>query len=111
MNYFKILTNNVINYVVGEGTTNKVNSVTIQLKAQERDDTIGLTTIFRYVYSCLKNRKQCVKINNTYSDPLDILSRVPQGFIVGPILFNIFLNDFFYVILISSPHNYADDST
>ena len=65
----------------------------------------------RYVYSYLKNRKQCVKINNTYSDLLDIISGVPQGSIVGPILFNIFFNDFFYVILIASAHNYADDNT
>ena len=40
----------------------------------------------RYVYSYLKNRKQCVKINNTYSDLLDIISGVPQGSIVGSIL-------------------------
>ena len=61
----------------------------------------------RYVYSYLKNRKQCVKINNTYSDLLDIISGVPQGFIV----FNIFFNDFFYVILIASAHTYAGDNT
>ena len=63
-----------------------------------------------YVYSCLKNKK-CVKINNTYSDLLDIISVVSLGFIVGPILFNIFFNDFFYSILIASAHNYADDNT
>ena len=65
----------------------------------------------RYVYSYLKNRKQCVKINDTYSDLLNIISGVPQGSIVGPILFNIFFNDFFYVILIASVDNYADDNT
>ena len=59
----------------------------------------------------MKNRKQYVKINNTYSDLLDIISGVPQGSIVGPILFNIFVNDFFYVILIASAHNSADDKT
>ena len=65
----------------------------------------------RYFYSYLKNGKQCVKINNTYSDLLDIISGVPQGSIVSPILFNVFFNDFFYVILIASAHNYADDNT
>ena len=45
----------------------------------------------RYFYSYLKNGKQCVKINNTYSDLLDIISGVPQGSIEDPILFNIFL--------------------
>ena len=56
----------------------------------------------RYFYSYLKNGKQCVKINNTYSDLLNIISGVPQGFTVGPILFNIIFNDFFYVILTAS---------
>ena len=65
----------------------------------------------RYVYSYLKNRKQCVRINKTYRDLLDIISGVPQGFIVSPILFDIFFNDFFYVILIAFAHNYADDNT
>ena len=65
----------------------------------------------RYVYSYLKNGKQCVTINNTYSDLLDIISGVPQGSIVGPIFLNIFFNDFFYIILIASAHNYADDNT
>ena len=63
-----------------------------------------------YVYSHLKNRRQCVKINNTYSDLLNIISGVSQGSIVGPVLFNIFINDFFFVILIASAHNYVDDN-
>ena len=60
----------------------------------------------------LKNRKQCVKISNTYRNLiLDIISGVSQGSIVSQILFNIFFNDFFYVILIASAQSYADSNT
>ena len=48
-----------------------------------------------FLNSYLRNCKQCVKINNICSDFLKILSGVPQGSILGPILFNTFLNDLF----------------
>ena len=64
-----------------------------------------------YIYSYLKNRKQCVKINGTQSYLGDIISGVPQGSILGLILYNSFFNDFFYFILLATAHNFADDST
>ena len=51
------------------------------------------------------------KQNNIYSGFEEIISGVPQGSIVGPILFNAFLNDLFYDIGNASVHNFADDST
>ena len=64
-----------------------------------------------YIYSYLKNRKQCVRINNTQSNFHNIISGVPQGSILGPILFNISTNDFFFFISEASVHNFADDNT
>ena len=48
----------------------------------------------RYAYSYLKNRKQCVRINNTYSTYQKIISGVPQGLILRPIFFNLSIYSF-----------------
>ena len=49
------------------------------------------------IYSYLKERKQKVKINNNCGTLLTILSGKLEEFILGPILFNILLNDPFFV--------------
>ena len=64
-----------------------------------------------YIHSYLLNRKQCVCINNTLSEFNKVNSGVPQGSIVGPILFNCFFNDFYYFIENAKVHNFADDNT
>ena len=45
------------------------------------------------IQSYLSNRKQRTKVNNTYSTFSDILFAVPQGSLLGPLVFNIYICD------------------
>ena len=65
----------------------------------------------RLVYDYLSNRKQRVKLNETYSSLRDIEHGVPQGSILGPLLFNIHLCDLFYFLNDLDIASYADDIT
>ena len=61
--------------------------------------------------SYLSNHYQFCKTNNTLGDWRKIIAGVPQGSILGPLLFNIFLNDIFLFLKNANLGNYADDST
>ena len=58
------------------------------------------------LYSYLSNRKHCTLYNNTFSDFIGIKQGVPQGLILGPLLFSIYINN-----LPSSSNLFADDTT
>ena len=65
----------------------------------------------KLISSYLSNRKQRVKINDKFSSEEEIILGVPQGSILGPLLFNIFLCDLFLFANDTDIRNYQDDNT
>ena len=62
-------------------------------------------------WSYWNNRWQKTKINNTFSSWAELLYGVPKDTVLGPLLFNIFINNLFFEIAQSSICNFADDTT
>ena len=62
-----------------------------------------------WIKQWLSGRRQRVCINREYSDRKDATSGVPQGSVLGPVLFTIYINDL-DVSLVSKIGKFADDT-
>ena len=60
--------------------------------------------------SCLSNRKQYVSINGYDFNLANIKFGVPQGSVLGPLLFLIYINDLNQTLKFSKAHHFADDT-
>ena len=58
----------------------------------------------------LSNRQQCVAVNGTTSTEAQIRSGVPQGSVLGPLLFLIHISDINYEIADSTVSCFDDDT-
>ena len=65
----------------------------------------------RIMESFLSNRQQRTKINNAFSRYSEIVYGVPQGSILGPLIFNVYICDIFFDIIECDIASYADDNT
>ena len=63
-----------------------------------------------WIQSFLEERTQIVVINGHHSRPSKIVSGVPQGTVLGPVLFIIFANDLVNAITNSNVSMFADDT-
>ena len=80
----------------------------IPIKKLEHYGIRGLAK--EWLISYLHNRKQFTSIGNTDSEELPISCGVPQGSVIGPLLFLLYINDFKNCTSSLDLHLFADDS-
>ena len=70
-------------------------------------DTNALKLMTNYI----NDRHERTKVNGPFSDWKELLTDVPQGSVLGPLLFHIYRNNLFYAVEKADICNFADDTT
>lgn len=66
-------------------------------------------TALRLMHSYVNNRQQAVVVNSVKSNHVSIKRGIPQGSVLGPLLFSIYINDLPTMLSNCDVHMYTDD--
>ena len=96
----------VLQNIITESFENGDQALGLYLDLRKAFDTVNIELLLQklekygirnksldIITSYLHGRKQCVRINDDISDYEDIVMGVPQGSILGPVLFSLYIND------------------
>ena len=92
--------------VVSSDMSKAFDTINLEILLNKLQD-IGISP-FGITYLC--ERHQIVRINNEVSEPLPVESGVPQGSILRPILFSIFMSDLSSVFRHCLSESYVDET-
>ena len=89
---------------------NAFGSVDHSILVRKLHDLMGLSgAACRMIFSYLSGRSQWVELDGVTSSSRDLLRGVPQGGVLSPLLFSLFINDLPRVLRHCSYHLFADD--